>query len=431
VLINLVLVIFVVYKTVTFPDLMTCTVEPATEAGGPSVSTETIPVSTSSLALAVKKASGHKKEVLLDEKHLFFTLSTIVVVLPILSGLLMTFNNAFSPLSKSKMLSWGSDHTESEIYQYRARAGKYSVLNTSNAWSLSDDEGKINSSKKTSVSKQFVHAVTAVGDTVRANSHIQSSSLRRASTRHTDKMRSTSLCGKTREDLREESLKKLKGGEIIVDESDDPDMEDPKYRLLETKDISDDGYSMLSAEEYLAVRTKGKLADLQLQLPGLARKKKLLQDLTYLATVTSILLGTLHYDLYIAISTAFMGMCTSILEYTKVESRINTLNTAEKNLDDLIFWWTSLNFVERRMAKHKDYLVKKTEDAVCAEADMLVVSLPSQAVPRILCADCHVLLQSDMVAKETNGDKADKEECGEAGDSEDAGKQDGEEKKDS
>ena len=106
--------------------------------------------------------------------------------------------------------------------------------------------------------------------------------------------------------------------------------------------------------------------------------------------MTSVLLDTLHYDLYIAISTAFMGMCTSILEYTKVESRINTLNTAEKNLDDLIFWWTSLNFVERRMAKHKDYLVRKTEDAVCAEADMLVVSLPSQAMPRILCADSHV-----------------------------------------
>ena len=83
--------------------------------------------------------------------------------------------------------------------------------------------------------------------------------------------------------------------------------------------MDDDGYSQLGAEDYLAVRTRSKLAEIELMLPGLSRQKQGLQYLTYIATVVSVILGTIKMDLYIAISTGAVSMFTAILEYQKLQ----------------------------------------------------------------------------------------------------------------
>ena len=65
-----------------------------------------------------------------------------------------------------------------------------------------------------------------------------------------------------------------------------------------------------------------------------------------------------------------------MIEYTKLETRTEANNQASTQLVNLIFWWESLNFVERKMAKHKNMRVSTTEAAALAEVK-LVFALPS------------------------------------------------------
>ena len=52
-----------------------------------------------------------------------------------------------------------------------------------------------------------------------------------------------------------------------------------------------------------------------------------------------------------------------MIVYTKLETRTKANNQASTQLVNLIFWWESLNFVERKMAKHKNMLVSTTKAA--------------------------------------------------------------------
>ena len=99
--------------------------------------------------------------------------------------------------------------------------------------------------------------------------------------------------------------------------------------------FEDDGFSVLQADEYLAVRTKPKLEEIIKRLPPLSRTKKLLQVLTYISTGASVMLGTFGLDLYIAITTGFVSLLTAILEYQKIEATIVSLNSSSVQLSHL------------------------------------------------------------------------------------------------
>jgi hypothetical protein len=44
-------------------------------------------------------------------------LGVVVVVLPMVSGVLLTLNNAFTPMQKAAALRWANAKMESHIYQ--------------------------------------------------------------------------------------------------------------------------------------------------------------------------------------------------------------------------------------------------------------------------------------------------------------------------
>jgi len=71
------------------------------------------------------------------------TLSLVLVVLPIMSGVLLTFNNAFNPIQKYNALRWASASCESEIYMYRCRARAYSAIVTTGEWDATDVEEEL------------------------------------------------------------------------------------------------------------------------------------------------------------------------------------------------------------------------------------------------------------------------------------------------
>jgi hypothetical protein len=145
-------------------------------------------------------------------------------------------------------------------------------------------------------------------------------------------------------------------------------------------EVVDNGFGELGAEEYLAVRTKPAISTMKARLPSLSRHKEVLQAGTFFVTGCSVMLATLgaHYDLYIALTTAGVSLLTAVLEYQKLEATIVNLNNSLRGLTQLLMWWNSLSFVERRMVKHKHQLVTMTEQAIMSEMEMVYRNGPDE-----------------------------------------------------
>ena len=80
------------------------------------------------------------------------------------------------------------------------------------------------------------------------------------------------------------------------------------------------------------------------QVEGLTRnvKKAVRNDSHLLATPVEF--ATVHADLYIAVSTAAISLCTGILEYQKLEVKVASLNRSIKELSKVLHDWDSCAF---------------------------------------------------------------------------------------
>ncbi len=351
ILIQLAVVCLIVYKTLTYPEPSQCELDALAESG-----------------YWVPGAEEPKPH---GEQSLALTL----IVLPIVSGVLLTFLKAFQPLQKYDALRWAGFAGESEIYTYRARAKGYSASAAAvREWSFESDGDNTGVDvavlAKSKPSKRFVEKMNTISELVMSEATMQVSSL------------SFEDETKAKEDL-DAKVRKLQAIKhtIATEETvtkadldtarlglDNPSrkpteaqtkfVEDNKNRIGQPvlRQVEDDGFEPLTADEYLAVRAMPALARLRKQLPPLSRRKELLQAMVYITTGVSVLLGTLEMDLFIAISTATVSMLTAILEYQKLEATIVTLNNAARTLSHMMLWWDSLSFVERRMVReHSQY----------------------------------------------------------------------------
>ena len=93
---------------------------------------------------------------------------------------------------------------------------------------------------------------------------------------------------------------------------------------------------------------------MQKQLEPIATRRARVMSAIYIMTAASVLLGTLHYDMTIALSNAVVGLLTSLLEYQRLGTMVVTLNNTIRDLHHLMIWWDSLSFVEKRMAVNKN-----------------------------------------------------------------------------
>ena len=110
-----------------------------------------------------------------------------LVVMPVVHGIILTFNNAFMPVQKVNALRWAAAKATSEIYSYRARSGKYSSVGTSD-WRTKpqqDDHGGVKAKQesvtqptKRSPAKSFVDSINEINEKAMGDSSLQSSSLK-------------------------------------------------------------------------------------------------------------------------------------------------------------------------------------------------------------------------------------------------------------
>jgi hypothetical protein len=98
------------------------------------------------------------------------SLGFALIVIPIVSGILLTFVNAFQPLQKYNALRWAAFACEAEIYTYRARAKAYSAsAAAAREWEFDDEDKKavdMAAIAKSKPSKHFVEKMNGISETV-------------------------------------------------------------------------------------------------------------------------------------------------------------------------------------------------------------------------------------------------------------------------
>ena len=131
-----------------------------------------------------------------SKDQMYFDLcSILVVVLPIISGVLLTMNNAFNPVGKYNALRWASIAVESEIYEYRCRAVAYSATSASPQWSFDGEEGEDAEMKEqTTASKKFVSSLQSISGAVRGESQLMTTAMTFFKTEESEELVNTRVC---------------------------------------------------------------------------------------------------------------------------------------------------------------------------------------------------------------------------------------------
>lgn len=261
----------------------------------------------------------------------------------------LTLDNAFAPTKKRNALLWTAEKLESELYQYRARACKYSPVNTNLRWSFINagnegNEGEISQQGAKMASQIFVEEVNKVIAVLRADGVFVKSHLNYV---HEEE---------DIDERRKVKIKELKSQELwVIGEDVNKQTEDK--RPTRTR-FEDTGYSPLDAAEYIACRTQPLLARQKKRLPWMGRLDMFFNTAIFVVTTISVILGSLRLDLYIAISTAAVSFllgtaspataalryltkssCAGFLEFEKYEETVHRLNRSTQDLEEKLLWW--------------------------------------------------------------------------------------------
>ena len=161
---------------------------------------------------------------------------------------------------------------------------------------------------------------------------------------------------------RRERLREIRARTLTI-MSEETDKRDKRAKQTVFKD---DGYSRLEATEYLACRTEVELHRMQRDVQPLGFTLKILKVLTLLSTTVSVALGSFDLDIFIAASTAFVSFFTTAQENGDYKREVEYTNLSIKKLKAAEQEFLSLTFAERHDPRHKDRLVRQTEEAIMA-----------------------------------------------------------------
>jgi TRPM family ion channel/conflict system pore-forming effector with SLATT domain/uncharacterized protein DUF4231 len=129
----------------------------------------------------------------------------------------------------------------------------------------------------------------------------------------------------------------------------------------------DDGYSALSAEQYIKIRIDDQLSYYQNATYNLEKQLKTLQWLILLSGGTGTFLAAAGFQIWIALTTTLVATFVSFLEYKQIENTLIKYNQTKTELSNIKLWWMSLSTTERTKKGIKDKLVQKTEDVLRTE----------------------------------------------------------------
>eukprot|EP01046_Picozoa_sp_COSAG06_P014161 COSAG06_NODE_871_length_11856_cov_6.434039_1_plen_960_part_10 len=289
------------------------------------------------------------EEETVERSTLHVVLSTLLIVLPILNGLLITLKSQLDPHAKCSALEWADALLESETYKYRCRAVDYSASEGERSWSLMTHEQSAGSKggEKRLAAIVYEERCKEVHGAVASDSTFSYSHM----VAHADQ-------GKIRVEREQRAGRKvvLMTGETI----------DARHGRAKQEWFEDDGYGRLVATQYLACRTQAQLDRLRSEVEPLSVKLRSLRILTLVATTISVLLGSINIDLFIAISTAAASFFTTVAEDGDYKRILHIKNISISRIEAAKQEWLGLTVIEKRDQRNKDRLVQETEAAIMA-----------------------------------------------------------------
>lgn len=339
-------------------------------------------------------------------------------ILPIVSGLFLTLNSRFTPVAKFTSLMSGSVQVRSEIYQYRCRVGLYmptkmarndvsdiveELCDEPDQFAASDTAALLQKrkqknaeSKPAQVSRRSLFSeelerisseacgADVAGDVLKppseplsdfisrelynSNKLVQpageeswlscnycKSCMKRASKEASSATGVVAVPNAVPQEVAEDEMARLVWKRAGADFKANPHM-------LEDDFLSDDGISVVTADDYMFFRF------MPLVQHHTARSRELTKCVQALQVVqfflTALLAGSapLKFEKWVPAFVSLITFITGTLEFENYPSQLRNVNQSLECLKNLRIWWQSLSMVERRMPKNKELLV------TCAEA---------------------------------------------------------------
>ena len=234
-------------------------------------------------------------------------LSVTVTAIPIVSAGVISANNKFGAGTKWMGLRGGAQHIIKEILRFRSRVGDYESLK----WTGPEKR-----------SARFAERVEDIRQGLNAGD-VYSSALKQA----TSDMADFILARDTHQD----------------------------------SEWEDDLYSQLNPAEYYRVRLLPQIAYYMNKTPVLERRLRILQWTTYVLGAGAAILGFIGYQLWIAVTGAFIAAIATYLEYERIATLLVQFNRTVVELNKLKDWWNSLMPVERAAPGNFFLLVEGVE----------------------------------------------------------------------
>ncbi len=138
----------------------------------------------------------------------------------------------------------------------------------------------------------------------------------------------------------------------------------PKMAVAE----GDDGFSVLTADQYLRVRLLHQAEWYQGKVVKVEHKHRLLRWAVIGFGALGTLLAAIGFELWIAVTTAVIGAVTTYLEYNQVEDTLLHYNQAASDLETIRRWWVSLPADAKLEQANVDKLVDQAEGIMQTES---------------------------------------------------------------
>lgn len=129
----------------------------------------------------------------------------------------------------------------------------------------------------------------------------------------------------------------------------------------------DDGFSILSAEQYIDLRIDDQLYYYKKNTIKMERKLKWCLWLIYIMGGIGTFLAAIKLELWVALTTSIVGIFTTYLEYVQVENNLMIFNQAISSLTDIKTWWSILPADQMQKGENIQKLLDSAENIFQAE----------------------------------------------------------------
>ncbi len=273
--------------------------------------------------LVISKASLEAAGLGSTDPQLQDALTFLIILLPITITTISAASIRFRPGNRWILLRGTSESLKREIFRYRARAGIYSHEQT----------------KKVSRQVKLAEAIgSAMGALMRTD--VNALALGEGAER-------PGAWQRFRLWLR---------SKVAVGQQEEV-----------TEDPLDDPLSPLTPDAYVRFRIDPQIAFYQQNVTRLERQGRFLRWLAWIFGGLGTLLAAIGFQIWVAVTTAIVGVFATLLEAYQLETTVALYNQAASDLGAIRAWWNALPATDQDLQANIDRLVERSERIMRAE----------------------------------------------------------------